>query len=281
MMTLYQNYFQKLKQRYATAQRRIAQCRIAQRRIAQGSAAQGQAARCQRMRCLNNQGVTLIELLIGISVLTVVGLMVSQVFGSATRMYHSTIIYADIQTESQSVSRRLSSSLMNASNLYLEENDEGLILFTGALSDTTGGTSETGDLFWFNKTTGCLYLNVDFSYGDSSKNLLEESEGEDYLTVETVRDAIENSTSNGRQYLISDKVEALDVTLTPLLSEMKRQEDTYFYTTDKKVTVNYTITMKYLDSSEYTVSSSTTPRNRVKSLRWNPLNSDERRGSEE
>lgn len=278
MLTLYQNYCQKLRQRYAAAQRRIAQEQAAG---CPASAMQGPTARCQGMRCLNNQGVTLIELLIGISVLTVVGLMVSQVFGSATRMYHSTIIYADIQTESQSVSRRLSSSLMNASNLYLEENEEGLILFTGARSDSTGGTSETGDLFWFNKTTGCLYLNVDFSYGDSSKNLLEESEGEDYLTVETVRDAIENSTSNGRQYLISDKVETLDVTLTPLLSEMKRQEDTYFYTTDKKVTVNYTITMKYLDSSEYTVRSSTTPRNRVKSLRWNPLNADERRTGEE
>lgn len=278
MLTLYQNYCQKLRQRYAAAQRRIAQEQAAG---CPAAAMHGPTAWCQGMRCLNNQGVTLIELLIGISVLTVVGLMVSQVFGSATRMYHSTIIYADIQTESQSVSRRLSSSLMNASNLYLEENEEGLILFTGARADSTGGTSETGDLFWFNKTTGCLYLNVDFSYGDSSKNLLEESEGEDYLTVETVRDAIENSTSNGRQYLLSDKVETLDVTLTPLLSEMNRQEDTYFYTTDKKVTVNYTITMKYLDSSEYTVSSSTTPRNRVKSLRWNPLNADETRTGEE
>lgn len=245
----------------------------------------------------DNRGVTIIELLIGISVLAVVGLMVSQLFGSSARMYHSTIFYADVQTESQSVSRRLSGSIMNASSLFLEETDEGLVLFTGKLSGSSGG-----DLYWFNKTTGCLYMNLGFITGNTSglsgKPELTsgvpgpsdglsagtgqgETEEETYLTVETVRDAIENSSSDAREYLISDKIKELEISLTPALDEMKRKEGTYYYSSAQKVTVNYTITLKYLDSSDYTVSSSTTPRNHIDSLRWNPLDRESPSGAAE
>ena len=78
-----------------------------------------------------NGGFSLIELLVGISVLAVVGLMITSLFSSSTRLYRSTASYSNIQTESQAVSRKISNAIMGAGSLYLNEGERGSYLFTG------------------------------------------------------------------------------------------------------------------------------------------------------
>ena len=82
-----------------------------------------------------NGGFSLIELLVGISVLAVVGLMITSLFSSSTRLYRSTASYSNIQTESQAVSRKISNAIMGAGSLYLNEGERGSYLFTGEVKN--------------------------------------------------------------------------------------------------------------------------------------------------
>lgn len=187
-------------------------------------------------------GFSLIELLVGISVLTVVGLMITSLFGSSTRLYRSTISYSNIQTESQTVSRRLSNAIMSAKSLYLKEEDTGLCLFTGKPKNEMGKTIYSGEIFWLNKETNCLYQDSSFFAEESGS---EGDEASDFvpLKLETVKNAFEENESRRRQYLISDKVTDMEFLIG---SE----------------TVNFGITFQYLDSKTYSVNTSATPRNR-------------------
>lgn len=109
-----------------------------------------------------NGGFSLIELLVGISVLAVVGLMITSLFSSSSRLYRSTASYSNIQTESQAVSRKISNAIMGAGSLYLNEGERGSYLFTGEVKTEAGKNVYSGEIFWFNKETGCLYQNSGF-----------------------------------------------------------------------------------------------------------------------
>lgn len=210
---------------------------------------------------LDNKGFSLIELLVGISILAVVGVMISSLLGSSSRLYRSTITYSNIQSESQTVSRRLSNAIMGAKSLYLNEQEQGTYLFTGEVKSEAGKKIYNGEIFWFNKETGCLYQNSSFvAEEDSDSDAAEEygthqktggsETGEDtngtkgILTVETVKKEMEENSSRGREYLISDKVKKLEFSISP------------------ELTLNYEIYFQYLDSKSYTVNSSATPRNK-------------------
>ncbi|WP_125143757.1 PilW family protein [Clostridium transplantifaecale] len=229
-----------------------------------------------------NKGFTLIELLVGISVMAIVGLMMTSLFGSSTRLYRSTISYSNIQTESQTVSRRISNTVMGARSLYLNEGEKGTYLFTGEVTEEAGKAKFSGEMLWFNKETNCLYQNSGFLAEEDSGALEEanstgEEEGSEEnlqslgaLSPDTVRKAFEENASKGREYLISDKVQELKFTIYPVLTEKERIGDTgYFYKTEGKVTVDFAITFQYLDSKSYSVDTSATPRNRLAVLWWN------------
>ncbi len=237
-----------------------------------------------------DKGFTLIELLVGISVMAVVGLMMTSLFGSSTRLYRSTISYSNIQTESQTVSRRISNTVMGARSLYLNEGEKGTYLFTGEVKEEAGKAKFSGEMLWFNKETNCLYQSSSFLADEDSKDMEEPNPtGEDKeeenlqsleaLSLETVRKAFEENASGGREYLISDKVKELKFTIYPALTQKERIGDVgYFYKTEGKVTVDFAITFQYLDSKSYSVDTSATPRNRLAVLWWN--GSDSGHGNE-
>lgn len=208
----------------------------------------------------DNRGITLIELLIGVTVLAVVGTMVMQLMTSSTRMYHSTITYADIQTESQSVSRRLSKAIMEAEVIGMEKGDKGTCLFAGKREGGVYG----GTAFWYNSETGCLYQNSSFSVDTSgaagAKGEGGGKEGTDKAREDAAEgigtekdapidmDTISAALDGKREYLISDKVAELDFTIP--------EEDG-----KKGRTIHYDIVFHFLDSKTYPVTSSVTPRN--------------------
>lgn len=229
-----------------------------------------------------NKGFTLIELLVGISVMAIVGLMMTSLLGSSTRLYRSTISYSNIQTESQTVSRRISNAVMGARSLYLNEGEKGTYLFTGEVTEEAGKVKFSGEMLWFNKETNCLYQNSGFLAEEDSGALEEanstgeeEGGGENFqslgaLSPDTVRKAFEENANKGREYLISDKVQELKFTIYPVLIQKERIGDAgYFYKTEGKVTVDFAITFQYLDSKSYSVDTSATPRNRLAVLWWN------------
>lgn len=230
-----------------------------------------------------NGGFSLIELLVGISVLAVVGLMITSLFSSSTRLYRSTASYSNIQTESQAVSRKISNAIMGAGSLYLNEGERGSYLFTGEVKTEAGKNVYSGEIFWFNKETGCLYQNSGFKAEQDINSGPDIAGGESHdetgdkisgnpgvLSLETVRAALEENAGNGREYLISDKVKKLDFTIFPELTENERiNEDDGFYKTDGKISVNFALTFQYLDSKSYFVTTSAAPRNRIAVLWWN------------
>lgn len=199
---------------------------------------------------LENKGFSLIELIIGIAILSVVGLAAAGLFGSSLHMYRSTITYADVQTESQTISRRLTAVIMEAQNIYYSDTSEGTFLFTG--DRTAENTYSGGSLMWFNKETGCLYQRGDgiSMEGTVPKNTKEEGA----LSADTVKAAVGGGTY-GKTYLISSKVKALQMTVD-----------------EEKMTISYTITMQYQDGKDYVVNSGATPRNKLGYFRWNAEN---------
>lgn len=228
------------------------------------------------MTRLNNKGITLIELLIGMTILSVVSLMVASLMGSASRMYRSTVTYADIQTESQTVSRRLGTAIMNASSVYMEESGEGTFLFTGERLQEGGRVSYSGLLFWFNKETGCLYQNSSFyaeeELAEAGGAAMQGEKG--MLTNDTIKAAIELGASQGKEFLISNKIKDLQFTITPELKAEEQIEGGYFYLVNGTVTLNYAITLNHLDARDYEISSSATPRNQLAALWWKELETD-------
>lgn len=228
---------------------------------------------------LGNSGVTMIELIIGMAILATVGLMVGSLFFSSFRMYQSTMTEAEIQTESQMVSRRIGNVVMAAENLYYDDSADGTILFVGNLPRSTS-EKYNGEILWFNKKTNCLYQRSDAAILIETGSLSVPP-----LTAAAAEAALEGGT-DPREYLISDKVKGLVFTITPALdteSSEVNPSSNHFYTVKRTVTLHYTITFNYLDGKDYTVTSGATPRNTIGSLRWkaDETNENSQTGQEE
>ena len=65
-----------------------------------------------RSRLRDNRRISLIEILVGIAILSVVGLMAGSFLGMSSKLGRKTAVYADIQKESQSVMKRLTDGVM-------------------------------------------------------------------------------------------------------------------------------------------------------------------------
>lgn len=218
------------------------------------------------MKRSSDRGFTLVELMFGIAILAIVGLMVGQLIASASRMYRSTIAFADIQTESQMVSRRIGSAVMNAEGIYLDETAEGIILFTGEQVEEESSISYSGEIFWFDKDTGCLYQNSSFVMSQDAGT---GSGSFGSLSVKSVKESMEHSAGGGREYRISDKVKSMEFeTSADLKAENEIETGSGYYVVEGNVTISYTIEFQYLDSDQYVMSAGATPRNRIGLFRW-------------
>ncbi|MEG1144898.1 MAG: prepilin-type N-terminal cleavage/methylation domain-containing protein [Clostridium sp.] len=220
----------------------------------------------------SNRGVTLIELVIGMSILIVVGLMVASLLASSLRMYRTTITSADMQTESQTVSRRIDSVVMNAQNIYFDDTADGVFLFTGTITSEANSKKYMGEILWLNKQTHCMYQNSrivvyvpDGSDHDANGKPVEVGA----LTSEEVKKALEQGNqSDAREFLISDKIKSLDFSISPKLEEIDKIGDGNFYAAKQKLTLNYVLTLSSSNGKDYQVNSGVTPRNPIGFLRW-------------
>lgn len=214
----------------------------------------------------NNRGITMVELLVGMAVLSVVGLFAASFLSSALWMYRTTINYADVQTEGQAISRRLSNGIMKASGLYFDDSPKGTVLFTGKITEGDSAVSYGGEIFWLDKETGEFYQNDTFFLEVPRE---EEKNGEQApLTAELVGSAL-TGISDPREYLVGENVQELIFTLAPELTPEDRiQTDSSFYMADQRITVHFAITLRDKGDKDYMTGSGATPRNKVSYLRF-------------
>lgn len=212
---------------------------------------------------IENQGITLIELLVGISILSIVGGMTISLLGLSVRLHRSVLGESKSQIEGQALSRRLEDAVMNAQSLYMEEGEEGIIFFTGERRREADRMSYSGELFWFNKDSGCVYQNRN-TYVECP---LMENEGR--LTFEIVKRALEEDAASGKKYLVSNGIKELTFSLCS--DEEKAKQSSSLEKKcklNRKSIVHYEISIQALSGELSHVTTSVISRNRVEILEW-------------
>ena len=201
------------------------------------------------MKERDDRGITLIELLVGITVLAFVGLMAGAFLNVSTKLGRRTATYADIQSESQSVMRRLTDAVMNGESVYIDQDALGTVIFTGKQAVQSGGTHYTGETFFFDKAGHSLYQKRS---GDFTVNSAEGTSAP--LNSSSVKDAIVS-----KEYLISDKLEDMDVSLE--IGGVLQENADGMKEADGSVTVRFELTFSNNESRGYRCSSGSTARN--------------------
>lgn len=208
-----------------------------------------------------NAGFSLIELLIGTAILSVLGTMIMLMMGITVRLYHSSAGTLAVHRDSYQVGQVLTRSVMEADSIYVNEEEEGIIFFTGRITPENESVLYEGELLWWNKSSRSLYRESRASLRVQK----EEKRGE--LNGAVVKSHFPISAESGKEYLLSDKVAELKLEIFPeLRQEDLTEKDDYFYITDSAVTVNFAITYIYLGSGEYESNVSSSTRNRIKYL---------------
>ena len=152
-----------------------------------------------RSRLRDNRGISLIEILVGIAILSVVGLMAGSFLGMSSKLGRKTAVYADIQKESQSVMKRLTDGVMNAESIYIQEDSGGTVIFFGKRVVMTDTTNYAGETFFFDKSAHSIYQ---VRKGDFRVD------GAGDLDSTAVKAAM-----CSREYLVSDKLDSIAVNL--------------------------------------------------------------------
>ena len=202
------------------------------------------------MKERDDRGISLIELLVGITVLAFVGLMAGAFLNVSTKLGRKTVTYADIQSESQSVMRRLTDAVMNGESVYINQDAAGTVIFTGKQAVQSDGTHYTGETFFFDQGGHSLYQKRSGDFTVSS------SDGSSApLNSSTVRDGIIS-----KEYLVSDKLEDMDVGLE--IGGVLQNEADGRKEADGSVTVRFDLTFSNKESSGYQCSSGSSTRNK-------------------
>lgn len=208
-----------------------------------------------------NTGFSLIELLIGLAVLSVLGIMIMLLVGMAVRLYHSSVGTSAVHGDSYRVGQIMTRAVMEADSIYLNEEDEGIVLFTGRITPDDESILYEGELFWWDEFSGCLY------HGSYVTVRAQREENRGTLTGSAAEACFLDSPDDGTEYLLSNKVVSLSMELFPSLNyEDLAVKDDNFYIVDSAVTVNFSMTFSYLDSGEYKTNLSASTRNRINYL---------------
>jgi prepilin-type N-terminal cleavage/methylation domain-containing protein len=180
-------------------------------------------------------GFSLIELVLAIAILAVVSAMLGQILSASGAMYRKTIFYSELQKNSQMISKRLDTAIMNADSLQTGGSDTlGEYLYLGTGLPAQGSPANMGPLIWFDKQTHAVY------YWESGTVTVD-----DKGLAAAIRKAMVET--NAKQYLLGTDVESLHFEVPPESSQTR--------------TVTYTLTLSHISGAAYTVTNRVTPRN--------------------
>ena len=191
----------------------------------------------------DNRGISLIELLVSMTILAVIGLVAGRFLELSIRLSNRTAVEAVIQEDSQAVFDYFQDAIMNAKEIYLEENQSVIFLVAGT-DKVWEEDLVSGVLFYYNKNTGCLYQSRDIQVRrDESGN----------ADPEKLKMQIEKE-----DYLISSRLKNVEILLESQDTDVDSGEGKR-----ETVHVDVRLTFRY-GGREYTCSSGFTTRNKVK-----------------
>lgn len=206
------------------------------------------------MRQRDDRGITLIELLVGVTVLAVVGFMAGAFLNMSTKLSRRTVTYSDIQEESQNVENRLTTAVMNAKSIYIEKDSGGIVFFTGEKRSASDGTHYTGEIFFYDKDGASLYQKRD-------ADIVREA-GTDGIAALGTGDV--KSDLARSEYLISNKMESLEISLQ--IDGKTRTENIDTGALDGPATVKFDAVFSWFESDNYHMNFSATTRNMPESV---------------
>ena len=211
-------------------------------------------------RLKSRAGMSLIELIIGLAISSVISLMVAQFFSIVVRLNRSSTEVSVLQKEAQTLLAQFERQVMSAEELYYSNDRNGCFLMTGRDVPGDYAVSFEGAVFYFDRQTGKFYSDMEFS-GETGHSAL----------FNSLRAKSEIGRICVPEYLISNKVEdfgcSLDADSDRLINLANNE-----IRIDGGFTVTADLTMQYHESRSYTYHTTAMPRETMEELIW-----DERR----
>ncbi|MCR5674497.1 MAG: prepilin-type N-terminal cleavage/methylation domain-containing protein [Lachnospiraceae bacterium] len=200
-------------------------------------------------------GMTLIELIVGLAISSVVSLMAAQFFSIAVRLHRTSTEISALQKESQTCLTQLTRAVMSTEELYYSDNGRAAVLVLGRELDDGAGFE--GQIFYYDRQGKRLYADTDYRNRVTREALFSS------LRVQTEIGRLENP-----EYLVSNKVEDFALSLSRDIADMKSLGN-HAYGNPGELCVTAVMTMQYHESRSYEYSANAMPRERIEEIFWN------------
>ncbi|MCR4763619.1 MAG: prepilin-type N-terminal cleavage/methylation domain-containing protein [Lachnospiraceae bacterium] len=209
---------------------------------------------CRFLRSV--KGMTLIELIVGLAISSVVSLMAAQFFSIVVRLHRSSTELSVLQKEAQTISVQLTRAIMNAEEVYFHDNGRECVLILGREDGDGREVRFTGEIFYYSRNDRRLYADTGFD-GQYSRRTLFNS-----LHVQSEIRRIQND-----DYLVSNKVEDLRFSLSEDLKRMVGIGN-HTYRIGDRIGITAEISMQYHDSRSYACTVKAVPRAPGGEITW-------------
>jgi type II secretory pathway pseudopilin PulG len=200
--------------------------------------------------------MSLIELIIGLAISSVISLMVAQFFSIVVRLNRSSTEISALQREAETVFAQFERQVMSAEAIFYSNDRSGCFLMTGRDTPGVYSVSFDGAVFYFDRETRKLYADMEFH----------EETGHSAL-FNSLRAKSEIGRICEPEYLISNKVEDFQCTLDADSEKMVNLANKHI-DVNGRFRVSADLTMQYHESRSYNYHTTAMPREAVEELVW-------------
>ena len=202
-------------------------------------------------------GMSLIELIVGLAISSVVSIMAAQFFSMAVRLHRTSTEMSNLQKDAQLISAQLERAVMSTDELYFFDNGSENFMLLGRFDSSMSGTFFEGQIFYFDRYEKKFYMDTDFRAA-ATKAVLFNS-----LRAQSEIGRIKNP-----EYLISSKVENAEYSLSESLADMENLGNRT-YSPRGSFTVTVRLTMQYRESRKFEQTVKVMPRAHIEEITWN------------
>lgn len=193
-----------------------------------------------RKKLADTAGMTLIELIVGLAVASVVSVMAAQFFSIAVRLHRTSTEISAIQKDAQTISGALTRAVMSATDVYFYDSGRENYLCVGRETKDGNSVAFTGQIFYYDRAERKFYMDTDYHVTATRQTLFN-----------SLRAQSEIGRIRNDEYLVSNKVEDLIYTLTGNDTENGRQRSGKSGVTLSKTMITADLTMQYHESRSY------------------------------
>ncbi len=200
-------------------------------------------------------GMTLIELIVGLAVASVVSVMAAQFFSIAVRLHRTSTEISAIQKEAQTIQSALTRAVMGASELYFYDNGRENYLMVGRETTERDKVGFAGQIFYYDRAERKFYMDTDYTVSAQRQTLFN-----------SLRAQSEIGRIRNDDYLVSNKVEEMIYTLTgegPSQGGQITQKGR-----DGRTLITVDLTMQYHESRSYHFETRVMPRETLREIAW-------------